>query len=99
MLRLTDKLPATYYKMTQTYTRGVLPGHRRLLFLLLKFPQNHTIFEEKTNHEGEIEPSVRGARRKDKAGKYGPLCSFGRWPSALRFIFFFSLIRLFVPSC
>jgi hypothetical protein len=42
------------------------------------------------NREGEVEPSVRGARRKDKAEKLGPSCSFGRWPSALRFIFFFS---------
>jgi hypothetical protein len=31
---------------------GSMTGHRRLLFLLLKFPQNHTIFEEKTNHKG-----------------------------------------------
>jgi hypothetical protein len=39
---------------------GLYPrsGHRRLLFLLLKFPQNHTIFEEKTNHKG-----AKGAQR------------------------------------
>jgi hypothetical protein len=28
------------------------PEHRRLLFLLLKFSQDNTIFEEKTNHKG-----------------------------------------------
>jgi hypothetical protein len=42
-------------------------GHRRLLFWLLKFPQNHTIFEEKTNHKGE-----EGAERKKK---YRFMCS------------------------
>jgi hypothetical protein len=35
------------------YNRIRMPGHRRLLFWLLKFPQNHTIFEEKTNRKGE----------------------------------------------
>jgi hypothetical protein len=36
-----------------SYEGCLRAGHRRLLFLLLKFPQNHTIFEEKTNHKGE----------------------------------------------
>jgi hypothetical protein len=34
-------------------SEGRAAGHRRLLFWLLKFLQNHTIFEEKTNHKGE----------------------------------------------
>jgi predicted oxidoreductase len=44
-----------------------MAGYRRSLFLLLKFFQNHTIFEEKTNHngaEGALEPTVRGYRKR-----------------------------------
>jgi hypothetical protein len=34
-------------KMYKFWRQGI-----GVYFLLLKFPQNHTIFEEKTNHEG-----------------------------------------------